>query len=97
GILQSQPGYTIPREPQVTLRWSDDGGHTWSVPRTRGIGEVGEFRNRVYWFRLGRSRDRIYELTASDPVPYRIMDAYLIASPGYAPTTRLADYFRKMS
>jgi hypothetical protein len=69
-----------PRAAQVTLRWSDDGGHTWSNGQTRGIGQSGDYKHRVLFRRLGVSRDRVYELTCADPVPYRIVDAYLKAS-----------------
>lgn len=96
GVLQVYEGVDYGRrDPQVMLRWSDDGGHTWSNERIKGIGQAGQYRARCYWTRLGRSRDRIYELSASDPVPFRIVDAYLDASPGYGPTERLASAMRK--
>lgn len=70
------------REPQVNLRWSDDGGHTWSNMLTEGAGLQGEYRKRVIFRRLGRSRGRIYEVSMSDPVPWRIVDSYLDVQPG---------------
>lgn len=66
-----------PRDPQVMVRWSDDGGHTWSNEHTMDCGKAGEFKQRVLLRRLGRSRSRVYELAAADPVPYRIIEAYL--------------------
>jgi hypothetical protein len=67
-------------DPQITLRWSDDGGHTFSSEYSVSAGKMGEYKKRVIWRRLGRSRDRIYEISVSDPVPWRIIDSYLKVS-----------------
>ena len=67
-------------DPQVMLRWSDDGGHTWSNEHWAGIGKIGEYGRRVFWRRLGMTmkiRDRIYELSMTDPVKIAIMGAEL--------------------
>lgn len=76
------------RAPEVVLNWSDDGGHTFKGNRKASAGKAGEFKQRVIWRMLGRSRDRVYEIVCTDPVPYRIVDAYLEAT-GYTPTERL--------
>jgi len=65
--------------PQAMLRWSNDGGFTWSNEYWRTIGAAGVTRNRAKWNRLGRARDRIYEVTMSDPVPRDIIGATLFA------------------
>lgn len=83
------------RGPIASIRWSDDGGHTWSNFYQVDCGKTGQFKTRAIWRRLGRSRDRVYELTCSDPVPWRVVDAYLQATPGYAPTERLTAQLRK--
>lgn len=69
-----------PREPQAALRWSDSRGETWSSQHIRGLGFAGEYSKRVFWMRLGRSRNRIYELVVSDPVIANIVDSYLKTS-----------------
>ena len=69
-------------DPQVVLRWSDDGGKTWSNDHFQSAGKVGEYKYRVIWRRLGRSRDRVFEFTVSDPIPWRLAAAYLQASAG---------------
>lgn len=96
-IPHLKDGAGNPRDPMVTLRYSDDGGHAWSNGRDAGCGRAGSFRTRVVWRRLGRSRDRVYELTASDPIPYRIMDAYLEASPGFQAQERLTKEASKVA
>ena len=70
-------------DPQVMLRWSDDGGHTWSNEHWVSVGKIGEFYRRAIWRRLGMTlkiRDRVYEVSMTDPVKTAIMGAELFAS-----------------
>ena len=69
-------------DPQAMMRFSDDGGHQWGYEHWVTIGKVGIYRNRARFKKLGRSRDRIYEVAVSDPVPVRILSAYLDATIG---------------
>jgi len=71
-------------DPQVMLRWSDDGGHTWSNEHWKSMGQIGQYGKRVIWRRLGMTlklRDRVYEISGTDPVKIAIMGAELILSP----------------
>jgi hypothetical protein len=71
-------------DPEVMLRWSDDGGHTWSNEHWVKIGKIGEYGRRAIWRRLGMTqklRDRVYEVSATDPVKVAIMGAELTVSP----------------
>jgi hypothetical protein len=71
-------------DPQVMLRWSDDGGHTWSNEHWTSIGKIGQFGKRAFWRRLGMTlklRDRVYEVSGTDPVKIAIMGAELIIDP----------------
>jgi hypothetical protein len=73
--------------PQVMLRWSDDGGHTWSNEHWSSMGGIGQYYYRVFWRRLGMTlklRDRVYEISGTDPVKITIMGAELILSPTQA-------------
>ena len=90
-------GNTLYRTPEISLRWSDDATKTWSNDHLASAGATGEYRTRVIWRRLGRSRDRIYELVATDAVPYRVCDAYLLATPGFAPQERLSKQMGKVA
>jgi hypothetical protein len=63
--------------PQCMLRWSNDGGFTWSNEHWATIGAIGMTRNRAIWRRLGRSRDRVYEVNFTDPTPRDIIGATL--------------------
>jgi hypothetical protein len=71
-------------DPQVMLRWSDDGGHTWSNEHWVTIGKIGQYGKRALWRRLGMTlklRDRVYEVSMTDPVKTAIMGAQLLISP----------------
>ncbi len=87
-----------PRGPQVMLRWSNDGGRTWGNEHWVSAGQVGEYEDRVRWLRLGRARDRVFEIAVTDPIAWRIVEAYLRATPGFdAPTPRLVKMYGGMS
>ena len=71
-------------DPQFMLRWSDDGGHTWSNSHWAGGGPVGAYFTQIFWRRLGMTvklRDRVYELSGTDPIKIAIMGAELKLSP----------------
>jgi hypothetical protein len=70
-------------DPQVMLRWSDDGGHTWSNEHWKSLGRIGQSQTRVIWRRLGMTeklRDRVYEVSGTAPVKVAIMGAELSLS-----------------
>jgi len=71
-------------DPEIMLRFSDDGGHTWSNEHLSKMGKIGEYYRRVFWRRLGMTlklRDRVYEISMTDPVKTAIMGAELLISP----------------
>jgi hypothetical protein len=63
--------------PQAMLRWSSDGGSTWSNEHWTGVGQTGKYKNRAIWRRLGTARDRIFEVVVTDPVNFVIISANL--------------------
>lgn len=68
--------------PKAMLRWSNDGGSTWSKEYWQDIGQQGKYRHRAIWRRLGTARDRIFEVVVSDPVKAVIVSANLKGSEG---------------
>lgn len=68
--------------PKAMLRFSNDGGSTWSNERWVGIGELGRYNNRAIWRRLGWARDRVFEVVVTDPVKAVIVSADLVAEAG---------------
>lgn len=55
-------------DPQMMLRFSKDGGQTWSTQLLGSIGKIGDYTNRCIWRRLGAGRDWVFELAISDPI-----------------------------
>ena len=77
--IESGVGLIGGTDPQVMMRYSDDGGHTWSNELWRSMGKVGEFFKRVNWFRLGitSSYPRVYEISGTEPVKTILLAAFL--------------------
>jgi hypothetical protein len=84
--IQFQPGVGLStgqgQDPQAMLRWSSDGGSTWSNEYWVSIGQQGKFLNRAIWRRLGFARDRVFEVSITDPVKAVIISANLKAEAG---------------
>jgi hypothetical protein len=80
------------REPEMLLSWTDDFGHSWHDPIARGCGFAGDYGKRVRWMQLGSSFGRVFEIVVSDPIPWRIVDAYVPPA-----NERLAAQMRKQA
>lgn len=63
-------------DPQLKMRYSDDYGQSWSNFLLGSIGKIGETLQRVVYRNLGQSRNRIFEVTVSDPVNVTIINGY---------------------
>ena len=73
---------TVGADPKAMLRWSSDGGSTWSHEYWVSIGRIGKYKNRAIWRRLGMARDRVNELVVTDPINAVIVAANLKSSVG---------------
>jgi len=82
GITTPLNQEVVGADPQAMLRWSSDGGSTWSNEHWTSIGQIGKYTNRAIWRRLGWSRDRIFEVTVTDPVKAVIVSANLKMTAG---------------
>lgn len=63
--------------PSAGLSISKDGGHTWSSEYPKSMGKAGEFRKRLRWSGVGRSKDRVFRLRISSPVKKIILGYYV--------------------
>ncbi len=63
--------------PRLKLRWRDNNG-AWSSYYSRSMGKIGETDIKCVWRRLGRSRERVYEISTSDACDVVLIDAYAI-------------------
>ena len=82
GITTPVNSEVVGADPQAMLRWSNDGGSTWSNEHWATIGKIGKYQNRIIWRRLGWSRDRIFEVVVTDPIKAVIVSANLKATEG---------------
>jgi hypothetical protein len=84
--IQFQPGVGLStgqgQTPQMMLRWSDDGGSTWSSTYAIEIGAMGQYKNRAVKRKMGWARDRVYEVSITDPVKAVMISAELDVSLG---------------
>jgi hypothetical protein len=62
-------------DPVVELSWSNNGGRVFGNPVSRPYGPVGEFHPRLVWYRLGRSRDRVWRVDFTGNAPFAIIHA----------------------
>jgi hypothetical protein len=65
-------------DPQAMLRWKNENG-AWGNEHWASIGKIGQTGRRTIWRRLGRARDRVYEVRVSDPVNRDVVGASLKA------------------
>jgi hypothetical protein len=87
-----------PRDPMLTLRYSNDSGITWSNGRDVPCGQAGNYLARAVARRLGRARrGRVFEVTCSDPIPWYLTDAYLEANPGFEAQERIPKQYGKVA
>jgi hypothetical protein len=82
GVANAITSLTDTNYPQAMLRWSNDGGSTWSREYWVTIGQEGKYKNRAIWRRLGMARDRVFEVSITDPVNAVIISANLKATQG---------------
>jgi len=69
--LQSGDG----SDPHVILRYSNDGGHTWSDPDPRSMGKVGEYYKKIIWNNLGSAEEWVFEFSITAPIDFSLIKA----------------------
>jgi len=65
--------------PQVSIRWSDDRGKTFSNPILLDAGATGAYDTWISANNLGEARDRIFEVSYSFPVKAALNGAFVDA------------------
>lgn len=66
-----------PRDPYAMLSYSEDFGKTWTPERMIPCGQAGESKLVAIDRRLGSWRNWTARVTVSDPIPWRVADAYV--------------------
>lgn len=66
-------------DPQVMLKASNDSGQTWGNQVWASAGAIGATQTRVRFLRQGMGRQRVWELSVSDPVtPWALVSAEVL-------------------
>lgn len=83
-VIDMQAGIGNANEPvpQVYMRWSDDGGYTWSAMQTKSAGQIGQYRHKPDFKRLGMGRDRVFEISTVANCPISFQGAFIEARRG---------------
>jgi len=68
--------------PEITMSVSDDGGMTFRAFPMRSLGTTGQYANRIVWFGLGISRQRVYQFELSANAESWVTDLVLTAEAG---------------
>src|SRR5208282_3861633 len=66
-----------PRDPVAMFSYSEDFGKTFGAERMIACGQAGNFKAVAVDRRLGSWRSWTPKVTVSDPIPWRIADAYV--------------------
>jgi len=67
-------------DPMMMMRYSDDGGMTWSYWRTAPVGKIGKYKNRARFARCGSARDRVFHFRYTEPTFAQLNDCYINAT-----------------
>lgn len=68
-------------DPQVWMQYSDDSGESWTNQQSAPMGIQGRYDNRTMFRGLGPSRNRVWRIVMTDPVPFILVGLVAIASP----------------
>jgi len=72
--INGSSGTTAVLDPQIMMKYSFDGGRTWSKERTRSMGAQGHYRDAVRWDNNGNTQtDVLFWLSVSDAVDYQLI------------------------
>jgi hypothetical protein len=66
-------------DPTMMVAYSNDGGVTYGHEMWRSAGKQGQTRIQVAWCRLGTAKNRVFKLVVTDPIPWRLVGAWLEA------------------
>ncbi len=83
-ILETGVGATTGQgsTPKIMLKYSDDGGRTWTSLPDKAFGPLGEYADRCVWHGLGSARRRVYQAACSDPVAVNVTSTIIEVTGG---------------
>lgn len=84
-----------PRAPEMIVSYSETYGKTWGPDRVLSCGKAGDFKVSAIDRRLGSWESWTPKVVVSDPIPWRIVDAYYNGTQDSAP--RMAKQYGKVT
>jgi hypothetical protein len=73
--LRMESGSDSNSDSLISLRFSDNGGHTWSSYLTTPLSVTGRYGVSPVWRRLGAGRNRVFEISMNSPVRFALLSA----------------------
>ena len=89
-------GTGTPRDPQLAITISRDGSKTFGVEHTLNCGQAGDYKTRAIIRRLGQARDFVFDIVATDPIPWRLIEGYVEGTGFPQPTQRMQKQFAQV-
>lgn len=74
-VMESLGFFPWGEDPSLQMRYSNDGGQNFNSFSSRGMGRAGDYNTQISWNRCGMGRDRVWEVSGSDPVRLAIAQA----------------------
>lgn len=70
---------SMTEQPTVMVRHSNDGGNTWNAEEQVALGKIGQYSYRARQVLCGSGRDRVIEVSGTDPVEIALNEASIDA------------------
>jgi len=77
-VMQSLGFFEWGTDPQIRMKYSDDGAKSFNQELSRSLGRSGE-DVEVFWDRLGAARDRVYNINGDEPCKLALTIGWLEA------------------
>jgi hypothetical protein len=72
-VVEPGVGLESGLDPKIMLQFSEDYGNTWTSEVWMSAGLVGDYTRRAMWFQMGQGFRRMYRMTVSDKVLWRVL------------------------
>lgn len=63
-------------DPKLMIKFTDDGGRTWSAETQHSLGVGGDYLRKVRLFQQGSTFGRLYNLKFTDPTKFTLISAH---------------------
>lgn len=66
-------------DPHISMRYSLNGGHTWSTELSRSLGLTGVYASTIEWYIGDTGREWVFEFTIAEPIYFSIVEGVIDA------------------